>query len=465
MKQNSTLPLLLLAACAGWTVAVPFDGVSSPYVAAVAAATVVVEAGFRMVDASRLRWLAAGETLAVTLVPVGIFAVGSIGGRLDGSSLLAGLLTAFAVWLVGAITITDIDAVEEPTDLVEGVSGALSRITTRLFLVGMLLMAFLVAGHGGLAPVAAPRPIEAGLLVPFLIYWVVGLGGLASLNRSRLLARWKRDRSQIDADLAGRWRTAAALWVAVGAVVSVLWWWIGRPVLGLGHTLAISAVRGVNVLVGRLLGLDLPEAGPSDPSPTPAVTLPPAGSVNPITPPPEWLDLFLLLIAATIFAFGLVAFRRRVTERGVPDSSMLWRALRASWHALGEFLRELGRMLRSMFGIRSTGGASRGRQPRPGVTAAPGWSPSDPFRRRIASEYRAFLGAARLRMGPIARTETPSELARRMAAAEEDNAALSALTGIYELARFSLQPLDEALVIQAQEARARIIGRWEEPGY
>ena len=465
MRQNPTLSLLVLAARSGWTVAVPFDGVSRPYLAAVAAATVVVEAGFRMVDASRLRWLAAGETLAVTLVPVGIFAVGSIGGRLDGSSLLAGLLTAFAVWLVGAITITDIDAVDEPTDLVEGVSGALGRITTRLFLVGMLLMAFLVAGHGGLAPVAAPRPIEAGLLVPFLIYWVVGFGGLASLNRSRLLARWKRDRSQIDADLAGRWRTAAALGVAAGAVVSVLWWWIGRPPLGLGHTVATAGVRGMTGLVGRLLGVDLPDAGPSGPSPTTPVTPPPASSVNPVTPPPEWLDVFLLLIAGTIFAFGLVAFRRRVTERGVPDSSMLWRALRASWHALGEFLRELGRMLRSIFGIRSTGEASRGRRSRPGSTAPPGWSPSDPFRRRIAGDYRAFLGAARLRMGPIARTETPSELAGRIAAAEEDNAALSALTGIYELARFSLQPLDEALVIQAQEARAAIIGRWEEPGY
>lgn len=465
MKQNSTLPLLLLAACAGWTVAVPFDRVSTPYLAAVGAATVVVEAGFRMVDASRLRWLAAGETVAVVAVPVGTFAVGSIGGRLDGSSLLAGLLTAFAVWLVGAITITDIDAVDEPTDLVEGVSGALGRITTRLLAVGMLLMTFLVAGHGGLAPVTVSRPIQAGLLVPFLSYWVVGLGGLASLNRSRLLARWKRDRSQIDADLVERWRTVAALWMAVGVVVSGLWWWIGRPVLGLGHTLATSAVRGIDGLVGRLLGVDLPEAGPSDPFPTTAATLPPAGPVNPVTPPPEWFELFLLLIAGTIFAFALVGFRRRVKARGDSGSSMLWRALRASWHVLGAFLKELGRILRSILRVRSIGDASRKRRSRPGATTAPGWSPSDPFRRRVAGEYRAFLEAARLRFGPIARTETPSELARRIEAADEDNAAFGVLTGIYEVARFSLQPLDEGLVRQAQEARAIIVERWEEPGY
>jgi hypothetical protein len=418
-----------------------------------------------LVDAGRLRWLAAGETLAVIAVPVGIFAVGSIRSPLHEFSLLAGLVAAFVIWLVAAITITDIDAVTEPTDLVEGVSGALGRITTRLALIGMVLMIALVAGHGGLAPVSTARPIQAGLVVPFLLYWLVGLGGLASLNRSRLLARWKRDRSQIDADLGERWRTAAALWVAIGVVLSVLWWWIGRPPLGLAHTVATATVRGITGLVGRLLGVDLPEAGPSGPSLTTPLTSPPPRSVNPVTPPPEWLDLFLLLIAGTIFALGLVAFRRRVTERGVSDSSMLWRALRASWHALEEFLKELGRMLRSIFRARSTGEASRGRQSRPGTTAAPGWSPSDPFRRRIAGEYRAFLGAARLRMGPIAATETPSELARRIAAGDEDNVALIVLTGIYELARFSLQPLDEALVHQAQEARATIIGRWEEPGY
>ena len=55
------------------------------------------------------------------------------------------------------ITITDIEAVTEPTDLVEGVSGALGRITTRLLLVGMLLMVALVAGHD-------PRRILSAML-------------------------------------------------------------------------------------------------------------------------------------------------------------------------------------------------------------------------------------------------------------------------------------------------------------
>ncbi|HUP17434.1 MAG TPA: DUF4129 domain-containing protein [Acidimicrobiia bacterium] len=467
MKQNWTVSLLLLAACAGWTMAVPFGKVSSPYLGSVGAATVLVAAGFRMVDAGRLRWLAAGETLAVIAVPVGIFAVGWIGGSLDEPSLLAGLPFALTVWLVSAITITDIEAVTEPTDLVEGVSGALGRITTRLLLVGMLLMSALVAGHGGLAPVTRARPIQAGLVIPFLLYWMVGLGGLASLNRSRLLARWKRDRSQIDADLGERGRTAAALWVAVGAVGSVLWWWIGRPPLGLGHTVATTGARGLAGFIGRLFGADLPTAnpsGPSGPSQTTVVPPPPTNSGNPVTPPPEWFDLFLLLIAGAIFAFAFVVFRRRVQARGGSDSSMFSRALRAIWDALGVFLKELGKLLKSFFKPRANRAAARDHRSRSGTTVPPGWSPADPIRRRIAGEYRAFLTATRERIGPIPGTETPSELARRIEAAETSEAALGVLTGIYELARFSLQPLDESVVRQAQEARATIVGRWEEPG-
>jgi hypothetical protein len=462
MRQTWVVSLLLLAACAGWTVALPFDGVSSPYLATVGGATVLVGAGFRVVDAGRLRWLAAGETLAVIAVPVVIFGIGSISGPLHESSLLAGLITAFAVWLVAAITITDIDAVTEPTDLVEGVSGALGRITTRLLLIGLLLMIALVAGHGGLTPVSEARPIQGGLVVPFLLYWIVGLGGLASLNRSRLLARWKRDRSEIDADLGERWSTAATLWVGVGAALSVLWWWIGRPLLGLGHTVATTGVRGLTGFVGRLLGVELPTANPSGPSQTTDVTTPPPpGSLNPVTPPPEWFDLVLLLIAGTIFAFALVAFRRRVRARGVADSSMFWRALRATWAALKAFLAELGRMLQAFFKTRASRDGARDRRSRPGATTAtPGWLPSDPLRRRIAGEYRAFLTAALRRVGPIRSTETPSELARRIEGDETD-AALGVLTGIYELARFSQQPLDESFVRRAQEARAAIIGRWE----
>jgi hypothetical protein len=464
VKQNWTVSLMLLAACIGWTAAVPFDGVSSPYLATVCAGTLLVCAGFRLVDAGRLKWLAAGETLAVIAVPVAIFVVGSIAGPLDESSLVAGLVASFLVWLLGAITITDVEAVTEPTDLIEGVSGALGRITTRLVLVGMLLMFATVAGHGGLAPVTTARPIQAGLVVPFILFWIVGLSGLASLNRARLLARWKRDRSQIDDDLQERWRTATALWVAGAATLFVVWWWVGRAPLDLAHTVAATGLRGLTAFVGRLLGADLPTANPSGPSQTTVVTPPPTSAVNPVTPPPEWFDLFLLLIAGAIFAFAFVVFRRRVRARGATYSLVFRSVLRAIWGALWGFVKELGRLVKSLFRGRVNRDGGRDRRSRSGTSTSPGWSPADPLRRRVASEYRAFLTAARERMGPIPGAETPSELSRRIGAAEPIDPALGVLTGIYELARFSLQPLDESVVRQAQEARATIIGRWDEPG-
>ena len=78
-------------------------------------------------------------------------------------------------------------------------------------------------------------------------------------------------------------------------------------------------------------------------------------------------------------------------------------------------------------------------------TASPGWSPSDPLRRRIAGEYRRVAAAVRQRMGPLPGAETPSELARRIEAAETSDPALGVLTGIYELARFSEHQLDESV--------------------
>ena len=463
MKQNSTVSLLVLAACVGWTLAVPFPGVSRPYLAIVCAGTILVGAGFRMVDASRVRWLAAGETLAVIAVPVAAFALGSVAGSVDESSLLAGLIASFAVWLVGAITITDIEAVTEPTDLVEGMSGALGRITTRLMLVGIALMIALVAGHGGLSPVTVARPIQSGLVAPFFVYWLVGVSGLASLNRSRLVARWKRDRSRIDDELSLRWRTAAGFWLATATSMAVAWWWAGRPTLDLAHGLVANGLGSLMSFFRRLLSVEQPPANPSGASVTTVVTPPPTGSVNPVTPPPEWFDLFLLLAAGAIFAFAFVVFQRRVKARGTSGPRLFWSMLRAVWETLGGFLTELAMLLRSLFRGRAGRSAAGDRWRRSAAMASPGWSPTDPLRRRIAAEYRAFLGAARERLGPIPGTETPSELARRIEVAETSTPALGILTRIYEVARFSAQTLDESAASQAQEARLMIVASWVEP--
>lgn len=463
MKVKNTFSMLVLAACAGWTLAVAFEEVSRPYLATVCAGTILVGAGFRMVDASRLRWLAAGETLAVIAVPLGVYAIGSVTGPLAASSLLAGLIASFAVWLIAAITITDIEAVTEPTDLVEGVSGALGRVTTRLLLVGMALMIAIVAGHGGLAPVTTARTVLSGLVPPFLLYWLVGLSGLASLNRSRLLARWKRDRSKIDGDFGQRWRTAAALWLLAATTLAVAMSVIARPVLDLAHTIVANGLGRLADLLARSMEGDPPLANPSGGSQT-VVTPPPTTAVNPVTPPPQWFDLFLLLAAGAIFAFAFVVFRRRVKARGASPSRVLWSALKAMWKTLWGMLKELGLMLWSLFRGRTGRDKARDRGRGAGPVPSPGWTPTDPWRRRIAGEYRAFLSAARRRSGPLPVAETPSELARRIEAADPDNPSVGVLTGIYELARFSEHSLDESIARQAHEARLAIMGRWEQPG-
>jgi hypothetical protein len=127
------------------------------------------------------------------------------------------------------------------------------------------------------------------------------------------------------------------------------------------------------------------------------------------------------------------------------------------------FLIDLVKLLRSLFRGRASRGTGGDRWRRARATSVPGWSPTDALRRRIAAEYRAFLVAARERVGPIPGTETPSELARRIEGAEASTPALGILTRIYEVARFSAQTLDETAARQAQEARLVIVASWEEP--
>ena len=75
-----------------------------------------------------------------------------------------------------------------------------------------------------------------------------------------------------------------------------------------------------------------------------------------------------------------------------------------------------------------------------------------------------MIRATIARIGPLRQAETPSELAERIIAGDEAASAVGVLTSIYELARFSEDQLDEAMVRQAQEARLEITGRWGEPG-
>ena len=90
MKQNSTFSLMMLAAFAGWTVAIPLTEFPG-HIWRSWPRHGPGRGRFSQVDAERMRWLAAGEMMAVIAVPVGAFAVGSIRiAPLDESSLLPG---------------------------------------------------------------------------------------------------------------------------------------------------------------------------------------------------------------------------------------------------------------------------------------------------------------------------------------------------------------------------------------
>ena len=179
--------------------------------------------------------------------------------------------------------------------------------------------------------------------------------------------------------------------------------------------------------------------------------------MNPVTPPPEWFDLFLLLAAGAIFAFRL---------RGISASSQgsgrigfvgcFVSVLRAIWGALWGFVKELGKLLQSLFRgrrrsrrrpgssvainddrisrlvtVRSVAASHRWRIPRvPGRGCASGWAHSLVPRRRLN-----WRGGSK-----PPRPAIP---------------AVGVLTGIYELARFSVQPLDESVVRQAARGAYR----------
>jgi hypothetical protein len=225
--------------------------------------------------------------------------------------------------------------------------------------------------------------------------------------------------------------------LAAATSLAIVWWWVGRPLLDLVHGGVATGLRGLIAFFGGLLGGERPPANPSSGSPATVVTPPPTATVNPVTPPPEWFDLFLLVAVGALFAFAFVVFHRRVKAMEV-SGSRVSSVLRAIWKALWAFAQGTRHAVEVVFPATNEPRLRRDRWRRSASAASPAWSPTDPMRRRIAGEYCAFLAATRERMGPISGAETPSELARRIEVDEASNPALGILTGIYEVARFSL---------------------------
>ena len=447
-----------MAACAAWTAGLAIAPASRLYLAAVAAAVVLTAEGFRRLDVERSRLMAAGELVCVLAIP--LIGLALLGSGPDQGILLSGLVVAFAGWLLASVTLTDLAAVTEPTDLVEGISGAPGRLAGRFLLLGVICSLPLLAGHGGLVPVGRPRPAVPGLVLPYLVYWGVGLGGLAAIQRARYLARWRRDQAEVDAEVRPRWARATATWLLVGAGLAALLWWPERAVLDLAHRLSAAMVGTAGSLLGRLLApgdqIESRPAAGSDP-----MAAEPDRPLNPFTPPGEWFDLLLLVGAGLVFASAYLIFaRRRLHPAEWPRrAAVAGRLLRTLLMMLWRVLIDLARALRSILTpvrIAATGPAGR-----PIRQQVRRWHPEDPIRRRIAADYRLVLEGVGVRWGPRPAAETPEELARRVAADLSLAPAIQDLTDVYERARFSRQPMNSGDAALARRARLAVTEHWQ----
>jgi hypothetical protein len=83
------------------------------------------------------------------------------------------------------------------------------------------------------------------------------------------------------------------------------------------------------------------------------------------------------------------------------------------------------------------------------------WRPADPFRRRIASEFRSYLQTAETRRIALGTQETPFEFGVRLEAA--GSPAVGRLTDLYSVARYSNHTLGETEAREANAARRQAV--------
>jgi hypothetical protein len=83
------------------------------------------------------------------------------------------------------------------------------------------------------------------------------------------------------------------------------------------------------------------------------------------------------------------------------------------------------------------------------------WQPADPFRRRIASEFRSYLRTAETSRIALGTQETPFEFGVRLEAA--GSPAVGRLTDLYSVARYSNHTLGESEARDAAVARRQAV--------
>ncbi len=455
MTPATLVTLAAMAGAVGWTLALALPGPPA-YLAGVMAAQVVVVAVFRRLDRSRGRLMAVGEGVAVLLIPVTLV---TLDAAADAATLFVGFIAGLVAWLIAQITVSDLDAVVDPVDAMEGVSTAPERLRGRFLWIGAAQAIAVVAGFGGLTPPLEPRPPTGWLVASYGLYWIVGMAALSSVERRRSVVRWQRDGTVVDTDVESRWTNAGATLLVGAVLASIVAMVLGRDLLGSAHigTTWVSAILASTV--AWLTGNNEREVPPNQIPPT-AEEFRPVGSqpIEATNPRGDWVDFVMLVVFALIFLGVYLLFVRR--RRGVDVARPA-----SAWKAVWRILRDLGIWLAGLPATLAGWWRQRGKR----ISAVPSrrfqrersqpWKPADPFRRRIAAEFRSYLQAAEKRDLTLMPSETASEFGYRLGT--EGLEAVRSLTDLYGVARYSEHILGQPEVEAAGKARRQAIADLE----
>ena len=451
MTPATLITMILLAGSIGLTLGVALPAPSAYLAGSMAAAVVVVEA-FRRLDRPRGKLMAAGEATAVALTPV---AGAVLIPDAQAATLFVGVVATLTSWLLTQITVSDLDAVVDPADSIESATSAPERLRARFLWVGLAQSLAVVAGNGGLVPPVQSRTISGGFVLSFFAYWLIGLTGLSTVERQLRIVRWKRDHAVIDADIGNRWGLARTTLLAVAGMGAVLAIGLGRPALSALHAATTWISAGLTALVTSLMGNTPRQVPPNQVPPSgeaPAEFVPNPGSTA--GAPGDWRDFVLLVAFALVFMGIYTIFTRRRGQSVTARTSSVWRQV---GRALLDLLVAITAIPAAIVGwwrrrrhreIIMTGASFRRARAEP-------WQPADPFRRRIASEFRSYLRTAETRRIALAPQETPLEFGVRLGAA--GSPAVGALTDLYSIARYSDHTLGEAEAREATSARRQAV--------
>lgn len=451
MSPATLLTLALMAAAVGWTLALALPGPPA-YLAGLMAAEVFVVELFRRLDRRRGRLMAVGEGVAVILVPVAGVALYVAA---DAAALFVGFIAALISWLLTQITVSDLDAVADPADALEGVSTAPERLRGRFLWVGAAQAVAVVAGYGGLAPPLEPRPATGEFVVSYGVYWLVGVAALSSVERRRRLARWRREGTIVDADLESRWTRGRAILLLGVGLLSIAGIILGRGLLAAGHLATTWLSARVASMIAWLTGDTEREIPPNQVLPSAEEFQPPVTQPIEVTAPQgDWIDLVLLVVFGLVFLGVYLLFLRRRGAVEVVRSASVWST---AW----KILRELASWLAGLPIVLVGWWRRRQKSPRGepskrfGQKRSQPWRPTDPFRRRIGAEFRSYLNTAEGREVALMPSETPSEFGAR------GSDAVRSLTDLYAVARYSEHVLGQSDVEAAGAARRQAVADLE----